>query len=500
MINFFKKLRFEKFLNNLWIVFSLAYLLVTVIVYCFSAAVGFWFGIVGIIPTLFIILLFVLHQKSIDTAILQGHSSKKFKVTNETFFNFQFPDYYQAIKCFAEGIEKKHVESPHTQNLREILHYDFKGAETTFDMVVDSPNKFSIETSYKNKEYFSNDNFWTINCENNETGKKEHVIIRLERYNMQYSGLSVASSSVEFSQKIFEQLDKMALEKSIYKNQTLRVLFPQGTGQQKDRIPDANIEFVKPEPVTEDEIVLENSHKSIIKRDILDFFHHQEALASVHLSKQKGLLFYGPPGTGKTYSSHYIISQLAGKVTTIILAGSQLFNVKQIAKIAHLYQPALLILEDVDLVFMNRGQNPYGTVMGDLMDLLDGFEKKDNIMFLLTTNSIESVEEAIKNRPGRISQCVRFEYPQGELRMRYLTHFLKAYNSEKVNLNEVCEFIGSVSQVFVKELINKSVLIGMEKVNYEANKFLLDTETIREAYEELTSQNDEYVSSIVGFG
>ena len=57
-------------------------------------------------------------------------------------------------------------------------------------------------------------------------------------------------------------------------------------------------------------------------------------------------------------------------------------------------------------------------MLGEFIDQLDGFGDTDQVIFILTTNAIERIESAIKDRPGRVSQCVYFGPPSAALRQR----------------------------------------------------------------------------------
>ena len=122
------------------------------------------------------------------------------------------------------------------------------------------------------------------------------------------------------------------------------------------------------------------------------------------------MLLYGPPGTGKTFACRYLCGKLSG-TTRIIVTGTALLQVTQIYNLARMIQPSLVILEDVDLVFASRQVNLYSSVLGELLDQMDGLRPYEDISFILTTNAIDRMEAAIKDRPGRISQCIFFGAP-----------------------------------------------------------------------------------------
>lgn len=81
----------------------------------------------------------------------------------------------------------------------------------------------------------------------------------------------------------------------------------------------------------------------------------------------------------------------------------------------------------------------------------------DEISYILTTNAIERVESAIKDRPGRISQCVYFGSPTRELRRRYLEHLLAPYANRNVSADDLAERTDGSIQAFLKELVYREV-------------------------------------------
>jgi ATP-dependent 26S proteasome regulatory subunit len=61
-------------------------------------------------------------------------------------------------------------------------------------------------------------------------------------------------------------------------------------------------------------------------------------------------------------------------------------------------------MDDVDLVFSSRDVNHRADALGDLFDQIDAVADMDPINVVMTTNAIDRVEAAVKDRPGRISQ------------------------------------------------------------------------------------------------
>ena len=162
-------------------------------------------------------------------------------------------------------------------------------------------------------------------------------------------------------------------------------------------------------------------------------------------------------------------------------------------------QPSVVILEDVDLVYSARDKNIYTTALGELMDELDGFNPEDHIIFILTTNAIDRVEAAIRERPGRISQCVYFGAPSAELRRLYLASMLAPYDCLHLNMDELVGQTEGATQAFLKELVYRAVQIATESQSVSSEFLALSNEHFREALEEMKSSAGHSGEAIIGF-
>ena len=182
----------------------------------------------------------------------------------------------------------------------------------------------------------------------------------------------------------------------------------------------------------------------------------------------------------------------------MIATGHALTQIKAVCDLAKMFQPSLVILEDVDLMFSERETNPYTPLLGELLDELDGFQQNDQIIFILTTNAIERVEGAIKNRPGRISQCIYLGPPNGKLRREYLSVLMKPYNTHAVNLDLVVTETEGVSQAFLKEMIFRRSQIATE-CNVDGEGVTLKQNDLTTAISEMTSGGGRWGKRIIGF-
>ena len=86
---------------------------------------------------------------------------------------------------------------------------------------------------------------------------------------------------------------------------------------------------------------------------------------------------------------------------------------------ARTLQPAMIVVEDVDLIAEDRGMHPgQHPLLFQLLNEMDGLAEDADVVFLLTTNRADLLEPALAARPGRVDQAVALELPDAEARRR----------------------------------------------------------------------------------
>ena len=118
-------------------------------------------------------------------------------------------------------------------------------------------------------------------------------------------------------------------------------------------------------------------------------------------------MLYGPPGTGKTLTVRHLLTLTPGK-TAVLLTGTSIHYITQAAELARAMQPAIVVLEDVDLVVEERGMHSPQTL---LFAVLDGLDGDADVPFILTTNRVQVLERARAERPGRVDLAIEIPLP-----------------------------------------------------------------------------------------
>ena len=169
-----------------------------------------------------------------------------------------------------------------------------------------------------------------------------------------------------------------------------------------------------------DSVILQPGEREHLVQDVGNFRKSKRRYARLGVPYHRGYLFYGPPGTGKTS----LVSALAANFGLAIYAiNLAIFNDRSLMDAVNQVSPnSVLLFEDIDCMKSGNARTPLtlntndgshardekesvvdrnGVTLSGLLNVLDGFYAPTNVLFMMTTNRIEALDEALL-RPGRI--------------------------------------------------------------------------------------------------
>jgi hypothetical protein len=246
-----------------------------------------------------------------------------------------------------------------------------------------------------------------------------------------------------------------------------------------------------------DAIILPEQVLQVIERNVLGLRKHGEVLRRAGRSMRRGLLFHGPPGTGKTLMLRYL-AHACPDYTVVVLTGRQQGTIRESCETARLLAPALVLLEDVDLIGEDRAHNRCPTLLHELMDEMDGLGPQADCVFLLTTNRPEALEPALSARPGRVDQAVEFPLPDEECRRRLFALYGRGLDLGAVELERWIEQTRGVSPAFIEELLRKAALLAAERGETTVPLPLRDDD-VEQALGELIYFGGELTQRLLGY-
>jgi ATP-dependent Clp protease adapter protein ClpS len=209
-------------------------------------------------------------------------------------------------------------------------------------------------------------------------------------------------------------------------------------------------------PVDREAVILPERTLQLLHRNVMDLVENRAALRRLGQSTRKGILLYGPPGTGKTHTIRYLAANLPGH-TTLIITSEQVGLLGAYMNLARLLQPAMVVIEDVDLIARDRSDlDSCGeSLLNKLLNEMDGLKEDADILFVLTTNRPEQLEEALTGRPGRIDQAIEVPLPDAAGRRKLVQLYGKGLPLDAAVIDDAVQRTEGASAAFIKELMRR---------------------------------------------
>jgi hypothetical protein len=213
--------------------------------------------------------------------------------------------------------------------------------------------------------------------------------------------------------------------------------------------------------VTRDQVILPEKTLRLLDQNVSEFIQMRTKLKGLGMSIKKGLLLYGPPGTGKTHTIHYLASQLPDH-TTLLITAEQVGMLDEYMQLARFLQPAMIVLEDVDLIARARTsmRNPCEEgLLNKLLNEMDGLREDAALLFVLTTNRPEELESALAARPGRVDQAIEFPLPDDAGRKKLIKLYAGGLRVTPQIESLLVRKTKGASAAFIRELMRRAAQV-----------------------------------------
>jgi len=215
-----------------------------------------------------------------------------------------------------------------------------------------------------------------------------------------------------------------------------------------------------------DSIIIEPKIKKVIKRNINNLYMNREVLAKNKISIKRGIILCGVPGTGKTMLCKVLANEM--DMTIIYVLPSDIRRISDVSRICEMAKdlsPTLLILEDIDYIAEDREFGDTGdNLCIELMNRMDGLQEEfKNVITIATTNMIDKVEKAIKNRPGRFDKVIEIDVPAINERKKMIEVFTKNFKLHKdVNIKKIVKDTDGLPGAFIFHISEYAAILAIE--------------------------------------
>lgn len=169
-----------------------------------------------------------------------------------------------------------------------------------------------------------------------------------------------------------------------------------------------------------DSVILKPNEKESLVNDVRQFRSSRERYGVLGVPYHRGYLLFGPPGTGKTSLVSGLAAEFGMSIYAINL--TELNDQKLKRAVSTVPENSVILFEDIDCMKVGSRKprkdeesakpavgneeksdpaERFGVTLSGLLNVLDGFNAPENVLFLMTTNRIEALDTALL-RPGRI--------------------------------------------------------------------------------------------------
>jgi predicted AAA+ superfamily ATPase len=256
----------------------------------------------------------------------------------------------------------------------------------------------------------------------------------------------------------------------------------------------SELTFVARPQVRAEEVILPEGTLERVVRHVVGIAEHRDALRAAGQHLKRGVLLYGPPGTGKTHLVRHLLSRTPG-TTAVLLSGRTLSLLNEATALAQAMAPAIVVLEDCDLVAEHRGGDT-NALLFETLQAMDGLAPDADIAFILTTNRVDLLERALVERPGRVDLAVEIAKPDLESRQRlfrlYAAELLAAGHLTEGAVHIAASRTEGVTASFTKELIRR---VAINAAQHERPPRDAD---VRQALDEMMSDAESLTRTLLG--
>lgn len=208
---------------------------------------------------------------------------------------------------------------------------------------------------------------------------------------------------------------------------------------------------------------------------------HPELFERLGIEPPKGLLLHGSPGTGKTLIAKAVANEVDANFFTI--SGPEIMSkyygeseekLREIFGEAEDKSPSIIFIDEIDAIAPSRGEATGGVdkrVVAQLLSLMDGLEKRENVVVIAATNRVDAVDSALR-RGGRFDREIEIGVPDKNGRKEILEiHTREMPVLDEVNYDELAEkthgFVGADIEMLAKEASMNSLVRNKIDINFD---------------------------------
>jgi hypothetical protein len=191
-----------------------------------------------------------------------------------------------------------------------------------------------------------------------------------------------------------------------------------------------------------------------VTQEIEKFWDREHLFRKFELAFKRGILLYGPPGSGKSCTLQMVTQAVIKRGGIVIKFGSPSYFVggMRIFREVQPNTPVVCLMEDLDSTLDEYSET-------DVLNILDGIDRVDNVVFIATTNFPERLGERVSDRPSRFDKRYFVGHPKAASRRIYFSHLFKHDDNISVDLDQWVKDSKGFSLAHLKELFTNTIIL-----------------------------------------
>jgi len=226
-----------------------------------------------------------------------------------------------------------------------------------------------------------------------------------------------------------------------------------------DMSPQVGLYFEKIPVKTEGLLRFPDTNSDKVVGEIQKFWDRENVFREYEIAYKRGIILYGPPGSGKSCTVQLIMQDVVQRDGVVLEFDEPNLFVSGMRVLRQIQPdtPVVVIMEDIDSILEMYNESL-------ILNILDGVNQMDKVVFLATTNYPDKLGHRIMNRPSRFDKRFRIGFPSDESRRMYFEHLIGVENISKlkIDLDKWVADTNEFSIAHLKELFVAVIILGDE--------------------------------------
>lgn len=254
-----------------------------------------------------------------------------------------------------------------------------------------------------------------------------------------------------------------------------------------DSSPNIGLYFEKIPVKTEGLLRFPDTNSNKVVEEIQRFWTLEASFKQYGLAYKRGILLWGPPGSGKSCTLQLIMADVIKRGGIVVKFDDPYLFIDGIRVLRQIqpHTPVVVMLEDIDSILKMYNES-------EVLNILDGVNETERMVFLATTNYPEELGHRIINRPSRFDKRFKIGFPSAASRKMYFEHLVGGKKKVKelgIDLKQWVTDTEKFSIAHMKELFIAVHILG--------DKYEDAIETLKSMREDVdTREPDEGMNTI----